>query len=78
MKAQKGANRTTREIDDKNSTQKQFISSQAFHRTPGGRVRGTIVGEQLRPQSSRLLIRWLKSTPGIQPATDFSQMETTT
>jgi hypothetical protein len=26
------------------------------------------VGEQVRPQSSRLSIRWLNSTPGIQPA----------
>jgi hypothetical protein len=27
-----------------NSTQKQFISSQAFHRTPGGRVREITAG----------------------------------
>jgi hypothetical protein len=26
------------------------------------------VGEQVRPQSSRLSIRWLNNTPGIQPA----------
>jgi hypothetical protein len=45
MKAQKGATKTTREIDDKNSTQKQFISSQAFHQTSSGRVRETTVGE---------------------------------
>jgi hypothetical protein len=29
-------------------------------------------------ESSRLSIQWLNSTPGIQPATDFSQSETTT
>jgi hypothetical protein len=50
MKAQKGANKTTREIDDKNSTKKQFTSSQSFHRTPGVRVRETTVGERFRPQ----------------------------
>jgi hypothetical protein len=33
-----------------NSTQKQFISSQAFHRTPGGRVRETTAGERFRPR----------------------------
>jgi hypothetical protein len=49
-KARKGANKTTREIDDKNSTQKQFISSQSFHRTPGGRVQKTTAGERFRPQ----------------------------
>jgi hypothetical protein len=50
MKARKNASKTTRGINDKNSTQKQFISSQTFHRTPGGRVRKTIVEEQFRPQ----------------------------
>jgi hypothetical protein len=50
MKAQKGASTTTREIDDKNSTQKQFISSPAFHRTPGGHVRETTAVERFRPQ----------------------------
>jgi hypothetical protein len=55
MKAQKGANRTTREIDDKNSTQKQFISSQAFHRTPGGRLREPTAGERFRPRNLKTL-----------------------
>jgi hypothetical protein len=50
MKARKGANKTTREIDDKNSTQKQFISSQTFHRTLSGRVKETIAEKQFRPQ----------------------------
>jgi hypothetical protein len=31
MKAQKGANKTTQEIDDKNRLEKLSISSQAFH-----------------------------------------------
>jgi molybdenum-dependent DNA-binding transcriptional regulator ModE len=30
--------------------EKQFISFQAFHRTPGGRVRETTVGERLGPR----------------------------
>jgi hypothetical protein len=34
----------------RDSTQKQFISSQAFHRTLGERVRETAAGEQSRPQ----------------------------
>jgi hypothetical protein len=43
--ARNDASRTTREIDDKNRLEKQFITSQAFHRTPGGRVRETTAGE---------------------------------
>jgi hypothetical protein len=50
MKARKDASKITRGINDKNSTQKQFISSQIFHRTPGERVQKTIVEEQFRPQ----------------------------
>jgi hypothetical protein len=38
--------RSTTKIDSK----KQFISSQAFHRTPGGRVQKTTAGEQFRPR----------------------------
>jgi hypothetical protein len=45
-----GANKTTQEIVNKSSTQRQFISSHAFHRTLGGRVRETAAGEQSRPQ----------------------------
>jgi hypothetical protein len=50
MKARKGASKTTCEIDDKNRLEKQFISSQAFHRTPGGRVRKTTTGERFGPR----------------------------
>jgi hypothetical protein len=46
METQNGASKTTREIDDKNRLEKQFISSQTFHRAPGGRVRETTTGEQ--------------------------------
>jgi hypothetical protein len=34
------------ETDDKNQIKNRFISSQAFHRTPGGRVRKITTGEQ--------------------------------
>jgi hypothetical protein len=37
-----------------NSTQRQFNSSQAFHRTPGGRVRETTAGERFRPRILKL------------------------
>jgi hypothetical protein len=50
METQNGASKTTQEINDKNRLEKQFISSQAFHRTPGGRVRETTAGELFRPR----------------------------
>jgi hypothetical protein len=50
METQNGASKTTREIDDKNRLEKQFISSQAFHRASGGRVRETTAGERFRSQ----------------------------
>jgi hypothetical protein len=50
METQNGASKTTREINDKNRLEKQFISSQAFHRTPGGRVRETTAEERFRPR----------------------------
>jgi hypothetical protein len=34
-----GASKTTSEIDDENRIKKQFMSSQPFHQTLGGRVR---------------------------------------
>jgi hypothetical protein len=49
-KTRRDANNTTQEIVNKDLTQKQFISSQAFHRTLGGRVRETTTEEQFRPQ----------------------------
>jgi hypothetical protein len=33
---QNGARKTTREINDKTQSEKQFMSSQSFHRTPAG------------------------------------------
>jgi hypothetical protein len=37
-------------IDDRKQFEKQFISSQTFHRTTGGRVWETTTGEQFKPQ----------------------------
>jgi hypothetical protein len=68
----KDLEKTAQEIDNIDLTQKQFISSQAFHRTLSVRVRETTVGEPFRPQASRLSIRWLNGTLGIQPATNFT------
>jgi hypothetical protein len=45
-----GASKTTCKINDKNRLEKQFISSQSFHRTPGGRVRETTAREQFKPR----------------------------
>jgi hypothetical protein len=39
METQIGASKNTCEIDDKNQIKEQYLSSQAFHRTPSGRVR---------------------------------------
>jgi hypothetical protein len=47
---QNGVSKSTREIDDKNRLEKQFISSQAFHRTPGERVQKTTAGERFGPR----------------------------
>jgi hypothetical protein len=38
------------ELDDKNRIEQQFMSSQAFHRTTGGRVQEITVGEQFEPR----------------------------
>jgi hypothetical protein len=42
---------TTSEIDDKNRIEEQFISSQVFHRTLGGRVQKTTAGEKFEPRN---------------------------
>jgi hypothetical protein len=48
------ASKTTSEIDDENRIEKQFMSSQAFHRTPGTRIRETTVGEQFESRNLEL------------------------
>jgi hypothetical protein len=46
-----GVSKTTCEIDNKNRIEEQFISSQAFHRTPGGRVREITTRERFEPRN---------------------------
>jgi hypothetical protein len=38
METQDGTGKDPSEANDENQIEKQFISSQAFHRTPGGRI----------------------------------------
>jgi hypothetical protein len=49
VKTQNSASKTSGEIDDKNQLKKQFISSQAFHRTPGVRAREITAGDRFEP-----------------------------
>jgi hypothetical protein len=51
VETQNGASKTMCEIDDKDRLEKQFISSQSFHRTTGGRVREITAGERFEPQT---------------------------
>jgi hypothetical protein len=46
--------KTTSEIDDRNQLEKRFISSQAFHRTPAGRVQEITAREQFESQNLEL------------------------
>jgi hypothetical protein len=48
---QNSASKTTSKINDKNQREEQFISSQAFHRTLGERVRETTAGQQFKPRA---------------------------
>jgi hypothetical protein len=50
METRIGGSRNTCEIDDKNQIEEQFISSQAFHRTPGGCIREITAGERFEPR----------------------------
>jgi hypothetical protein len=56
-----GASKNTCEIDNKNRIKELYISSQTFHRTPGGRVQKITIKNDLNHESSGLLIRRLKS-----------------
>jgi hypothetical protein len=47
---QNTASKTTSEINDKNWIEKQFMSSEAFHQTPDGRIQETIAKEQFKPR----------------------------
>jgi hypothetical protein len=53
-------------IDDENRIEEQFISSYAFHRTPGGRVREIIAGVQFKVENLELF------DPAAQEWTGFN------
>jgi hypothetical protein len=50
VETRNSASKTSCEIDDINQLEKRFISSQAFHRTPGGRIQKTTTEEQFKPK----------------------------
>jgi hypothetical protein len=62
---------------NKDSTQKQFISSQAFHRTLGGRVREPTVGERFRPRNLKTLDpttqRYNRASPAIIHTQEYKE-----
>jgi hypothetical protein len=51
VETQNGASKTMSEINDKNQIEEQFISSQVFHRTSGGRFQETTAEERFEPQN---------------------------
>jgi hypothetical protein len=52
-------------IDDENRIEKQFISSQVFHRTTGGRIQEITVKNNLNYESLNLLIQQIKNYTDI-------------
>jgi hypothetical protein len=53
-------------INDKNWIEEQFISSQAFHQTTGGRVQETTAGEHLELGNLELFDQQLKNNIGTR------------
>jgi hypothetical protein len=47
---QNGASTITSEIDDENQIEKQFMSSQAFHRTTDRRIQKITAEERFKPR----------------------------
>jgi hypothetical protein len=65
-KTRNGASKTTSKIDDKNRIDEQFISSQLFYRTPGGRVQKITVKKRFKPRIIVCFIRRLKRFTATQ------------
>jgi hypothetical protein len=74
---QNGASKTPRENDDENRLKEQFISSQAFHQTPGGRVQEITVGEQFKLRNLELFDPVAQEQDRPLPATIHTQTEHT-
>jgi hypothetical protein len=64
-----GGSKTTSKTDDKNQIKNQFISSQVFHRTPGGHVREITAGEQLERENIDLFDLVAQELHRLHPAT---------
>jgi hypothetical protein len=68
-KTLRGANKTTQEIDNKDSTQKNSLSPlRHFTEHLVGVFEKLPRENDLDRESSRLSIRWVNATPEIQPA----------
>jgi hypothetical protein len=70
-----GASKTTCEIDDKIWIEEQFISSQAFHRTPGLRVREINVEVQFRLENLESFDPVTQEHDRLPPACIHTQMK---
>jgi hypothetical protein len=75
VETRNGASKTTCEIDDKNQIEEQFISSQSFHRAPGGRIQKTTTGEQLKLENLDLFDPVAQDKTNFLPATIHKQRE---
>jgi hypothetical protein len=72
-----GASKTTSKIDDKNWIEKQFIYSQTFHRTPGGRVQKTTAGERFKPRILESFDPVTQDQYRASPTTIFTKSDNT-
>jgi hypothetical protein len=70
-----GVSQNTSEIDDKNRIKEQFISSQAFHRITGGRVREIIAEEQFEPRILESFDPTTQEPNRLHPATIHTQSQ---
>jgi hypothetical protein len=67
-KIRNGASKTTSKIDDENRIEKQFLSSQAFHRTLDGHVREITEGEQFEPRILEYFVPVTQESYRLYPA----------
>jgi hypothetical protein len=63
------------EINDKNQLKKQFTSSRAFHRTPGGCVREITTGERLGLENLKLFDPGAQEIHRITPASNQQELK---
>jgi hypothetical protein len=75
VEIQNGASKTTSEIDNKNQLEEQFITSQVFHRTPGGHVQKITVGEKIEPQILELFNLVAQESNQASPAMIYTRQK---